>query len=97
MNTVQTLQAAKALITDSKRWIKGEMALDEDGECVRPERFEALCFCIVGAVSGATKDSGNRQCALAALTFVLHPQYDGFITNFNDSPNTTRRCDGTVR
>lgn len=53
MKISEQLKAAKALISDPSKWIKGEYAEDSEGNSVEPEAWYACKFCSLGAIRHA--------------------------------------------
>lgn len=88
MNTCKTLEAAKALIADPKCWIKGVIALNDDGEQVESDNLKAVCFCSLGALRAAAANRGINK-ALRTLYKHLPENYNGFLTGWNDHSSTT--------
>jgi hypothetical protein len=51
MTPLETLRAARQLITDPAKWTQGDYARDADGIDVAPEDEDAVCFCSYGAIA----------------------------------------------
>jgi len=70
MTPLETLKAARQLISDPAKWTQGEYARDADGNGVRAWSEDATCFCAYGAIQRFTEaeDSGvdfflKKACA----------------------------------
>ena len=50
MTPLETLKAARDLISDPARWTKNLFARDKSGKYVNPQSKEAVCFCSLGAI-----------------------------------------------
>jgi hypothetical protein len=57
MDTVEILTKARELISDEGRWTRLSYARDADGNVVRPNDPDAVCFCAMGALLRASKKS----------------------------------------
>ena len=55
MTPLETLKAARDLISDPARWTQGEYARDADGEEVKAWSEDAACFCAYGAIQRFTE------------------------------------------
>jgi len=55
MTPLETLKAARDLISDPARWTQGEYARDADGIVIRPWSKNATCFCAYGAIQRFTE------------------------------------------
>lgn len=81
--TIEILVAARALLSDEKRWTRGDLAHDIDGAAVDPRSKNAVCWCVIGAVQ---KFSLGHQCD--ALNRI-HNVVGGSGSEFNDYLTTT--------
>ncbi len=89
----ETLRAAKALIDTPKKWTQHALArLGDDQSCFSHDP-NAVCFCIIGAISRAESDVA---CSIAAFRIasntLLHLTRSlGFhsVGDFNDHPDTS--------
>ena len=82
MNTVETLKAAKALISDPAKWTRGQIARDAEGRFVRARDPEAVCWCSYGAID---RVCGKDAIAWAGATVELMNAMRGGIAMFNDN------------
>ena len=55
MTPLETLKAARQLITDPAKWTQGAFARDADGNEVTPNNDLATCYCSFGAIQFVTK------------------------------------------
>lgn len=55
MNPLETLKAARQLISDPAKWTQGEYARDADGNEVKTWSENATCFCAYGAIQRVTE------------------------------------------
>lgn len=53
MSTLETIKAARDLISDPKRWAQGDYAVDLHGESVGVDSPNASAFCAIGALMRA--------------------------------------------
>lgn len=72
MSTLETLIAARELLSDEKRWTRGVYARDADGDGRAAASPNAVCWCSMGAVGKITNhpspghfDSINRLLLIA--------------------------------
>ena len=54
MTPLETLKAARDLISDPARWTQNLFARDKDGKRADPQSDEAVCFCSFGAIERFT-------------------------------------------
>ena len=82
------LKAARALLENPKSWGKMSYAVDGQGNDVDATDPGAVCFCMLGALQRA---AGNTDWTHSPATLFLgHYVPDtGFISTFNDDPDTT--------
>ena len=59
MSALDVLTKTRELLSDPERWTKGSMAKNASGCTVRPDREDAVCFCLDGALTRAAGGSGN--------------------------------------
>ena len=57
MTPLETLRAARDLISDPARWTQDELARDADGEEICPTEELAVCYCSFGAIQRFTKEN----------------------------------------
>lgn len=60
MTPLETLKAARLLITDPAKWTQGEYARDADGNEVRAWSEDATCFCAYGAIQRVTEHEDSE-------------------------------------
>ncbi len=79
MTPLETLKAARQLITDPAKWTQGEYARDADGNEVRAWSEDAACFCAYGAIQRVTGVEDNeadfflmRACTKKFEVEVIH-------------------------
>jgi hypothetical protein len=104
MSLVDDLKAAKAVISDPKNWIKGEMAKAsrKDRYGIHANNPSANCFCALGAVHLAIPsyepiEKLRRKLVkhyLEKAVVAIAPRmkmsiWGGKIPQFNDNPRTT--------
>lgn len=82
MDTLDILKQARELISDERRWTRGELARDSEGHEVDEDSPSAACWCSVGAV-WRVREGGENLCgALTALEEAMGTEHIG---DFNDS------------
>jgi hypothetical protein len=84
MTPLETLKAARQLISDPAKWTQGEFARDGDGDAVPVLNPRAHCFCALGAIektlgNGAWTESNN------AISRVCSRKFDQEVGHFNDT------------
>ena len=84
MTPLETLKAARDLISDPARWTQFVQARDGHGTQVPHNDPTAHCFCIMGAV-GRTAVQGNKMDALKVLSRVTRRNFDTSIPDYNDT------------
>lgn len=57
---VDTLRAARELITEPQNWTQGYYAANGRGMHVEPEEDSATCFCALGAIRRVTQEPHER-------------------------------------
>ncbi len=60
MTPLETLRAARQLITDPAKWTQGEYARDADGNEVKAWSEDATCFCAYGAIQRVTEHEDSE-------------------------------------
>lgn len=86
MKPSEILRAARAKITDPKRWAQGVGARDTFGRQVAARCESAVCWCSIGAI-----------CAVEGVTFAGDDVLDylrtvsgeSSVVDFNDAPERT--------
>ena len=63
MTPLETLKAARQLISDPAKWTQGEFARDATGYAVRPINDDCVCFCALGAIAHVDKTHKLRGSA----------------------------------
>lgn len=81
MTTADTLLAARALIEDRNRWLKGCLARDEHGDEVDPTDGNAVSFCALGALRSVATDPDVFSPAYSCLSTAA----DGYLVRTNNS------------
>jgi hypothetical protein len=86
---LDALRNMRKLLSDPATWIKGDYAVNKDGECIRPEHPDACQFCVEGARMRSVAPLEGWDCVLVfrQLTCAL-PNGFGNIPAFNDHPDT---------
>jgi hypothetical protein len=84
MTPLETLKAARALISDLARWTQGELARNTDGEGVCPTDNLATCYCSFGAIQFFTKQEFMTE-ADHHLENVCERLFGTDVINFNDT------------
>lgn len=84
-SSVQVLTEARELLSDEKRWTKGEAARNVWGDVVSPHDEAAVCFCSLGALDKVT---GRNSLDYLFAQRMLHKCIPEGVVNFNDNPLT---------
>lgn len=84
-SALKVLVSARELLSDEKRWTKGNMARDAAGADVNPRGKKAVCWCVVGAVMKSPLGRLYQGDAIDRIYRVV----GGSIGGFNDAPTTT--------
>ncbi len=84
MTPLETLKAARQLISDPAKWTQGELARDADGNETNPNYDSATCFCAHGAIQYFTKDETLSE-ADRLLIAVCSDEHDCYVEEFNDT------------
>lgn len=85
MSLRDTLIATRALVDTPDKWTKHHMARNSEGWIVPPNDKSATCFCLLGAISAATREWDEQDNAAIHLRAILKNSVSGF----NDRPDTT--------
>ena len=90
MSTVDLLKAARARIERPEAWTQVESARDASGHPVGSTRADAVCWCILGALSyaGAAGALGDDGPPLRELRATLGGDLVS-ISEWNDAPDRT--------
>ncbi len=84
MTPLETLKAARDLISDPAKWTQGELARDADGEQVPPLDDNATCWCSIGAMRKVCGPKANfYDGAFRRLYFKVPSK--GAVSEFNDT------------
>lgn len=84
------LRAAKAKIAHSQDWIRGYLALNEEGRTVDPNNPTACKFCMMGALYNVAEPQPSaNQMTIADAAFAALYDVTGGTSTFNDHPATT--------
>jgi hypothetical protein len=81
MKTVlETLEAARKLITPEDAWIQGKMACDAAGNICSDVSPQAVQFCSMGAIENAAGDSSSafRETLYAVMDKACGMRYEAF-------------------
>ena len=89
MNTIETLKAARALITKPKHWTRKFFARHKNGSPIGATERNAVCFCPAGAVEHVLGDKTPLwyECVSILDYHVPSPYHCTF--DFNDNRRTT--------
>ena len=80
MKPVTILKKARKLLSNPKRWTKGELARDRAGDATLPASTKAVCFCAEGVL--------RKYCGLG--TCESSPVFDSaFAILHSAAPNNT--------
>jgi hypothetical protein len=74
------------LLGNAKSWVKGYFGRNEEGDCVNPHSYQAVCWCVVGAIRKCYLDPYNS--VLVKLAEHLKQQGWESIPEWNDSETT---------
>lgn len=83
MTPLETLKAARQLISDPAKWTQGELARDADGKQVPPLDDNATCWCSIGALRKAAGFGDIYKGPFGALYFKVPTK--GSVSDFNDT------------
>ena len=84
MTPLETLNAARQIISDPAKWTQGVQARDEHGEQVPHNDPAAHSFCIMGAVNRVNLPWKNSD-ALWALSKITRRDFAASVPEFNDT------------
>jgi hypothetical protein len=86
MTPIETLKAARQLITDPAKWTQGDFARDAKGYGVFSEDRDAVCFCALGAIY-SFNSNGPVPCldAYTALREFCFRKFSCEVSDFNDT------------
>lgn len=88
MTTLETLIAARELLSDPARWTKGQWARDKDGRMAKHEGA-AVCFCAVGAIWSVVGGCAITEAETILCDVVQSTTRFTNIPGFSDHPKTT--------
>jgi len=80
MTPLETLKAARHLISDPAKWTQGTIARDWTGKQTTADSIDAFCWCAVGALEKVGSNAGPFR----ALRWAMPSGYRS-IVSFNDS------------
>lgn len=83
MKPSEALRKARELISDPKRWTKGDYARTNTGLGVWHDSREARCWCAIGALRLVADE---YECRSLALSYLKMGTGGVFIDIFNDAP-----------
>ena len=84
MTPLQTLKAARDLISDPARWTQGWFAKNERGLNVSEDHPDACCWCVLGAMKRVSSSSiGFHQAAAILRNRSMFRLFD--LSEFNDT------------
>ncbi len=81
MKVSQILAKALKLISDERKWCKGELALNKNGSFVKPRSKNAIKWCVVGAIC---KMSGTYHEARDSIDLCEIANNNVPLEHFND-------------
>ena len=84
MTPLETLKAARDLISDPARWTQGEYARDVNGSGIMPEDEDAFCFCSFGAI-GKIYGLNEDAAPFFHLANVCAKKFAQPVIDFNDT------------
>jgi hypothetical protein len=83
MTPLETLKAARQLITDPAKWTQGVSARNKAKKGVCPLAEDAVCFCSLGAIRNVV---GNDDESFDVAWDALHDNSPiGLVAAFNDT------------
>ena len=83
MTPLETLRAARQLISDPAKWTQGVAARNRLGSSVDPLAEDAVCFCSIGAIRNVVAED-NHAFERASDALRSHSPI-GVIAGFNDT------------
>ncbi len=84
MTPLETLRAARQLISDPAKWTQGEMARDADGNGISANNDLATCYCSFGAIQFVNKES-TQIAASRHLDHLCLSKFGISVDVFNDT------------
>jgi hypothetical protein len=84
MTPLETLKAARQLITDPAKWTQGELARDAEGNEINPNNDLATCFCAHGAIQYFTADETLSNADILLIA-VCSDKHDCYVEDYNDT------------
>lgn len=84
MTPLETLKAARDLISDPSCWTQGDFARNTDGQSVDPNNKEAMCFCAFGAIQRITENPLMSD-ADRLLESICNERFSLSVGDFNDT------------
>lgn len=91
---LQIVEKTLVLLEDPKAWTKHALAKSAYGLRVDAESTEAVCFCLMGALthSSTNQDRPEAWAAYDAVRHVINRHIPGaLVQDFNDAPATEHR------
>ena len=91
MTPLETLKAARQLITDPAKWTQGELARDAEGNVSYVGSESATCWCLMGAIfhvvraDKPTAADARRSHSDAALELLSAANRKKSVVRFNDT------------
>lgn len=82
MTPLETLKAARDLISDPARWTQVVFARDSIGMDVEPTSYRAVCFCSIGAIRKFERKMSDAEKTLLGVCSKIH---DTYVEEFNDT------------
>jgi hypothetical protein len=84
MTPLETLKAARELISDPAKWTQNAFARDKKGKMIGPNGDGAVCFCAFGAIRFFTKEP-NVTAADIFLNGFSRLKNGEYLDVFNDT------------
>ena len=82
MTPLETLKAARQLISDPAKWTNSYYARDSIGIDVSPSSDKAVCFCSIGAIRKFSEVLSEAEMFLLGFCSETH---DTYAEEFNDT------------
>lgn len=95
MNSLETLEAARALIAEPSRWTKGAYARADTGCALEWDTKVASSYCLIGALKAASGSTGmGYVTAIDILMYMVlgvlaNGHSSEILFNWNDDPHRT--------
>jgi hypothetical protein len=83
MTPLETLKAARALITDPAKWTQGAQARDKRGQPFSTHNDNAVCWCALGAIEKVADPYSEEAYEAAKKLRSISP--NGTVSDFNDT------------